>query len=272
MVILEKVNVLAKRMRKILEGSHVCICDADSRTKLYNTLQKTGDNVALVILDLDVEPDIAIEMLRETRQRIQNTPILALSPARARNFFVEAMLSGATDFMLKPFTDEAFSAKVAKYLFPDNETETKTVTTDLSRYLKGELRKAEKGRFALSILFLALEKQGCADEENPAESAFLFENIKELFWETDVFIRFSSKYYLGIFPFCDEKNTKIIDQKIHAEFERLKEENGELKDYSAVSVFVSYPYDTAETAEVFELLLNRVREKLSQDIHIELSV
>jgi len=271
-VILERVTVLSMRMRRALEGSRVCVYDADSKFKLYNTIYKVGDSVSLVILDLDIEQDLAIELLRETRRRLQHTPILVLSPARARNFFVEAMLTGATDFILKPFTDEVFISKVSKYLYPENEKGAEIVTTDLGRYLKGELRKAEKGHFSVSILFLVFEKQDEPDAVDPAVSAYIFDHIKELFWETDVFIHFASKYYLGIFPFCDDKNTKIIDQKIHAEFEKIKVDNEKVKDYSAVSVFVSYPNDTADTANIFDLLIARVREKLSQDIYIELSI
>jgi len=269
---LEKITILAMRMRRILEGSRVCVYDADSKYKLYNTLDKIEGDITLVILDLDIEHDLALALLKETRQKVESgTPIIVLTPGRARNFFVEAMLCGASDFLLKPFANEVFLEKVYKYLFPENTQSAEIVTSDLSRYLKGELRKAEKGHFALSILFLAFERD-YESEENPAADSFIYENMRELFWETDTFIRFASKYYLGIFPFCDEKNTEIIGQKIKTEFAKLKNTNEMLRGYRMGSVFVSYPSDTNETAKIYELLLKKVREQLSQNIAVALDI
>lgn len=265
-VILEKITILAMRMRRILEGGRICVYDADSKYKLYNTIDQVGDGASLVILDLDIEHDLAIATLKETRQKAKSsTPILVMTSARERNFFVEAMLSGASDFILKPFTNEVFLSKVWKYLYPESAPDEEIVTTNLDHYLKGELRKAEKGNFALSVLFLAFEREG--DEgESPAAEAYIYENMKKLFWDTDIFMRFAGKYYLGIFPFCGEDNTGTIGQKIQSEFEKLKETNDMLRGYREMHAFVSYPADTCETAKVYELLLSRVREQLSQNI------
>lgn len=266
-----KITALAVRMKRILEGSRVCVITTENEYKLYNTLRREGENVQLVLLDLDIEQDYALALLKETRSRLDVTPVVMITPARPRNFFVEALLQGATDFIIKPFQDETFIAKVAKYIFPDTSVKKETVTLDLNRYLKGELRKAEKGSFTLSVMLLALsQKNETALEynENTAAGNFLYENLKDLFWETDIFMRFASKYFLGVFPFCDNKNTDIINQKIQNAFQTMKQENKVLEGCELLSVYVSYPADTTDSAEIFNILLSRVREKMNADFDI----
>ena len=267
-VIMAKITAMAKRMKHILEGSRICVIDADNEYKLYNSIQKAKDNIKLVLLDLDIEEDYAVSLLKETRERLENTPIIIMTKAQQRGYFIEALLHGATDFIIKPFSNDILLQKVMKYLVPEVQ-QNDTVTFDLSRYLKGELRKAEKGHFAISAMVLALDpKPGVSNDYTSSKLAgnILYENLKDIFWETDIFIRFEAKYYLGIFPFCDEKNTKIISQKIESSYELLKQNEKILKDYDLISVYVSYPFDTNDSTKIYELLLSRVKEQLKDEI------
>lgn len=258
-VMLEKVAVLALRIRQILENSKICVFDADSENKLLNTLSGIKQEVTLVILDLDIEMDYAMELLVETRKRIGTTPIIVLTPSGRKNFFVEALLSGATDFILKPFDDQTFLSKIIKYMAPGHElSKAELITLDLQSYIKGELRKAEKGSFPLSIMFFNFQSSS-PDTENDSETiAAIYADLKELFWDTDIFIRFGSKFFLGIFPFCDEKNTGFINNKLNLKLEEMKRQNKKLEDYSMKSVSVSYPFDTTKTAMVYDVLLGRI--------------
>jgi two-component system, OmpR family, response regulator PhoP len=273
-VMMEHVTALAMRMRKLLEGSRICVYDADGKYKLYATLGEAGGHVTLLLLDLDIEQGLAMGLLQECRQKLPNTPIVVITQGRSRSFFVEAMLHGATDFVIKPFMDDVFLSKIFKYVVPECQ-DTGIVTCDIGRYLKGELRKAEKGSFPVSVMLLSFtDGDGILQEnrENGTGSAFIFEHVKELFWETDIIIHFAAKYYLGIFPFCDEKNTRIIERKIRQEFEKLRAAHSMLANYVMTSVFVSYPFDTGDISEVYEVLLSRVHDELEEEINVRLTL
>jgi hypothetical protein len=206
-------------------------------------------------------------MLIETRKRLSNTPIIILTAGRQKSFFIEAMLQGATDFIIKPFTDDTLVEKVFKYLNAENSNNNiELVTQDLSKCISGELRKAEKGNFPLSLMFLHFENKSDQILNDTMIGNFMLENMKDLFWDTDIFIRFASKYYLGVFPFCDERNTTIVKAKLIKRFEELKEKNELLENYEMISLFVSYPFDTQETSDVYKILIQRINHKLNTEL------
>lgn len=261
-VILERVATLTLRIQKMLEASNICVVNSSSEHRFYTSLASgRHDNVSLVILDLDMDHKCAIDVLIKTRQWVKNTPILVLTSGRSRNFFVEATLQGASDFVIKPFLDQTLISKVYKYLIPSTENHIELVALDLNRYIKGELRKAEKGSFPISLMFLHFENSQSEAINDAHMNVVVFENIRDLFWDTDIFIRFASKYYLGIFPFCDENNTSVIEAKMNARFEELKQKNQPLRDYNMISVFASYPFDTDDTTKVYDMLIHRINER-----------
>ena len=259
-VMLEKISFLAIRMRKVLEGSKLCVIDTENENKLLSTLNNSQQKASLVLLDLDISDEYAMNLLAETRKRLTGTPIIVLTSGGKKEFFVEAMLQGATDFIIKPFGNELLVSRVFKYLMPEESGKTELVTMDLQKCIKGELRKAEKGFFALSIMFLNIEND-LNEEINDAEIlSVVFENLRSLFWDTDIFIRFLSRYSLGLFPFCDEKSRVTIETKIKKRFDEVKQTRSELGGYTLKTVFVSYPFDTKETSAFYNLLISRIKE------------
>ena len=257
-LVLEKMLSLTSRMKNILSRSNVSLIAADNEVKLHNNIQKAGQEISLVILDIELSDSNALELIAKVRQKVSTAPIIVLTDVGSKSDFVDALLQGATDFIIKPFGDQTFYSKVIRYLIPENIKNTELVTLDLNRIIKGELRKAEKGQFPVSILFLAMGSD--ASEPNDADTASLiFENMSNLFWDTDMFVKFMSKYYFGIFPFCDEKNTAIIKDKMEVKFDELKQSTKVPGDYKMTSVFVSYPFDTQDSAEVYNMLRNRIK-------------
>jgi DNA-binding NarL/FixJ family response regulator len=264
---LERVTALAMRIRKILEGSKICVIDTNSERQLINSLTGVNEHVSLVILDLENANEYSLDMLIETRKRLSNTPIIILTAGRKKSFFIEAMLHGATDFIVKPFSDDVLVEKVFKYLNSEvNNNNIELVTQDLSKCISGELRKAEKGKFPLSLMFLHFENKSDQIINDTMIGNFMLENMKDLFWDTDIFIRFASKYYLGIFPFCDQKNTTIVKAKLQKRFEELKDKNDILENYDMISLFVSYPFDTSEKDDVYKLLIQKINHKLNTEL------
>ena len=271
----ERVKYLTHRIKKILEGSNICVVETDNETTLLNSLNDIKQKIALVLLDLDLDQRYAMELLIEARKRAKATPIIVMTSEAKKTLFVEAMLRGATDFIIKPFTDQLFLEKIQKCLESPHfispvftRSETEIVTMNLNQYVKGELRKAEKGNFPLSLMFMYFENNSEDKSREHEMNNFIFDYMKKQFWDTDLFIRFASEHGLGIFPFCGEKNTVIIKTKIELKFEELKRENESLKNYNMICAFISYPYDTTEISKVFGLFIGRINAKF-QNLNLQ---
>lgn len=257
----ERVKLLTLRIRKILEGSRICAVETANQNNLISSLSKTNEDIGLVLMDLDIEQKYAMDLLIETRKRVKSTPIIIMTSEPKKTLFVEAMLQGATDFIIKPFTDQLLVEKIQKYLVPPDYSNTELITMDLNQYVRGELRKAEKGKFPLSLMFMYFENNSSTIINEHETNNFVFNNMKKLFWDTDLFIRFASEHGLGIFPFCSDENTVILKTKIESNFDSLKTENDFLKDYNMICAFVTYPSDTTDIDKVFNLFINRINEK-----------
>lgn len=263
-VLLGRVAVLSFRVRKILEGSGFEVAEANSEKMLKTTLE-ARDDAAIIILDLELSEEGAMELIAETRAAARSAPVIVLTSSGDKDSFREAIVKGATDFVIKPFANHTLLAKIEKCLSAGEPGGMEIVTVDLGRFITGELRKAEKGKYPLSLMFLSFETTG--GYRDAEINRLIFGSIRGLFWDTDLFLPFAAEYYLGVFPFCDEKNTAVVSAKISAKFEELKRENAVLGAYSMAAVFVSYPYDAADKGSVFDLLKERVKQQY-KDINL----
>jgi len=87
------------------DGEEALVCLGDS----------TRD-ISLVLLDIMMPRKDGLETLREIRQQDRNLPIIMLSGVSHRLNVVEAMKSGATDFLDKPWDNAELSQAIQKAL------------------------------------------------------------------------------------------------------------------------------------------------------------
>src|SRR5579885_1427235 len=71
---------------------------------------------SLVILDLMMPGMGGMETLRRLREADQKTPVLVLSCMNQPDTIVEAMQSGASDYVMKPFEDKNLHNRVSRLL------------------------------------------------------------------------------------------------------------------------------------------------------------
>jgi hypothetical protein len=134
-------------------------------------------------------------------------------------------------------------------------TESTVLQFNLKKFLESEIHKAKKGNYCFSLLKLQFDSSTGAEASVPfyqyAES--IYNEMKSLFWESDLYIRHGYQCHLGFFPFCNLTNRKLIIDKIESRFEHFKLMEPNTRDYSITYTFASYPTD-GET--VSELLRN----------------
>lgn len=79
-------------------------------------LQRSEDKFSLVLLDVLMPRKNGLEALRHIRQLSRELPVIMLSCASSAVTVVEAMKSGATDFLSKPISHEDLGSAVEKAL------------------------------------------------------------------------------------------------------------------------------------------------------------
>jgi DNA-binding NarL/FixJ family response regulator len=243
-----------------------------SPEELAQLLNTREYNVACVLLDSDYLEDRGQAALRTIRAVSRTVPVVVLSSEQDRNYYIGAIRWGVSSFIVKPYKDDAIRKKLLECHRAQSEKTVEMITFDLERYLLGEYHKAEKGRFGLSYMFATVVLDDPEEQGNVMSQAYylnlLYETIRHLFWDTDAFIRLNSKYYLGVFPFCGQRNIETLMRKIAGSFGALRSSKKMPPYARLVTAFASYPEDGTKFLEVQRKLADRVRAKMG-DMNFE---
>ncbi|MEI7611303.1 MAG: sigma-54 dependent transcriptional regulator [Betaproteobacteria bacterium] len=88
--------------------------------------------VALVVSDVRMMPMDGITLLKEIRVRFPHLPVVLMTAFADVDRAVEAMRSGACDFLLKPFEPKALLEHVARYRLPEALDDDRVIASDLA--------------------------------------------------------------------------------------------------------------------------------------------
>lgn len=253
---------------KLLIRSKLAPIEVDFRTpasveELMQTLNTREFDVACVLVDSDHIEDKGQSALRAVRKVSKTVPAIMVSSETDKNYYVSAIRWGVTSFLVKPFKDEAVRGKLMECYRAQSEKNVEIITFNLERYLLGEFRKAEKGKYGISFMFATVTLDDPDEEGNVMSLGYylnlLYETIRHLFWDTDAFIRLNSRYYLGVFPFCGERNIESLMKKVRKSFNALHVQKQMPAYVHLVTAFASYPDDGRNFLEVQRALADRVR-------------
>jgi CheY-like chemotaxis protein len=233
---------------------------------LLQILNARNVNIGCVLIDSDYQDDKGYTICRTIRAVNKLIPIVMLSSEQDRNYYVNAIRWGVTSFIMKPFKDDSIKTKLLECYHSQTDKSVEMITFDLEKYLLGEFRKAEKGHFSLSFMFATVLLDDPEEQGNMMSQTYylnlLYETIRHLFWDTDAFIKLSSKYYLGVFPFCGQKNIETLTKKINTAFNTLYTKKNMPSYVKLVMAFSSYPDDSQKFLEVQRMLADRVRAQM----------
>lgn len=86
--------------------------------------------VALVVSDVRMMPMDGISLLKAIRSRFPHLPVVLMTAYADVDRAVEAMRSGACDFLLKPFEPKALLEHVTKYRLPEAMDDDRVIADD----------------------------------------------------------------------------------------------------------------------------------------------
>ncbi len=100
-------------------------------------LRRLGDKPApsLVILDLLMPGLGGMETLRQLRRAYEKLPVLVLSCLNSPEIVVEAMQSGASDYLVKPFEDGKLQSYVSRLVANDAPSASRKLLTDRPQFI-----------------------------------------------------------------------------------------------------------------------------------------
>ena len=107
-------------VRRYLEYALCChgytVCHADDGEEALGFLARADHDVALMLLDIMMPRKDGLQTLKELRQTHRDLPVIMLSGVSSTATVVEAMKSGASDFLAKPVDHTELTAAIEKNL------------------------------------------------------------------------------------------------------------------------------------------------------------
>lgn len=266
-VLVNQNTIIKSRIRNILPDQKIKIYEAMNQQEVLRILDANNYKVDLVISDIEIHPDNSfdgISLIQLVKKKRSSIPVIILTSIDKKDVITRCLLEGAADYILKPFEDEYLKEKLLKYINMESLTEQTILKFNLKNFLESEIYKAKKGKTCFSLLLVQFYSSS-EDDATSTKYAFyhfaepLYQQLKSLFWESDLYIQHGFQSHLGFFPFCDQKNTKIIIDKICNKFKEYKDSEPNMSSYTIIHAFVTYPSDGETASE----LLNQLSENLS---------
>jgi CheY-like chemotaxis protein len=267
-LILDNVKSIRSRVKSLLNSNKYTIYEASNSTEFLNIFAQNGHNANLIIMDIDLKDEDGFEIVRKIREKNKVVPIIILTANNHKTAFLKGILEGISDYILKPFEDQLLINKILKFLNASEDLIADKVILNLPFFIHSEFKKATKGNYNVTIMMTTFYKplkdnSNEIDTEYNKVSEYVYDHLKDIFWDTDIFIHYASQNFIGVFPFASVENKNVINDKVATCFEDLKFKNPKLKEYSLSNVFVTYPQDIEEDEDVFLTLLEKTKEALN---------
>jgi two-component system, OmpR family, response regulator PhoP len=263
-VVYDKIFPTKVRIRKIFEDQGIKVEDTSNQLGLFNILSRNTENTVVVIIAIEEEADEDnFDMLRVIKNEYPDYSIIVLTSVSKREFFARCITEGAADYVLKPFEDYFLFGRVLKLLNPNTVITESVLKFNFPGYLRSEIFKARKGGYQFSLLKCTFvsrvdEKYSIVDNDYLKYTNSIYEGLKSLFWETDIFIQFGLDSFLGFFPFCGEENIIVIDDKVKNKYEKIQALDENLKNFEIINAFVTYPLEGQDVDTLLNLLTSKI--------------
>lgn len=265
-VVLVESNMLVKdRIRKILGDQDIMIYEASNRGELLNILTENENQVDLIVTDIEIDTDRSLDglsLIKLIQSKNEMIPVMVLTSESKREVITRYLQQGTADYVLKPFDDNYLKEKILKHINIENLTEFTVLKFSLKNYLNNEIYKAQKGGYNFSLVKISfVPNPDFEGAENGNEffrySKLVYQEIKSLFWESDIYIQHGYQSHLGFFPFCNHENSKIITSKIMTRYKECQRDNPELQRYEITQNYSTYPTDGETASELLQELEKR---------------
>jgi CheY-like chemotaxis protein len=248
--VLDNVKSIRSRVKLLLNTKQYTVYEASNSTEFFNILAQNSYNANLIIIDIDLKDEDGFKVIKKLRGKNKVVPIMVMTANNHRSYFLEIL-----------------NNKVLKLLkVSENPIENKVIL-NLPFFIQSEFKKATKGKYSVSTMLTTFYKESNVfsneiDSEYNNLSEYIYDNLKSIFWDTDIFIPYASQNFIGVFPFASGENKDIISGKVDVCFNDLKLKEPKLKGYHLSNVFVTYPQDIKEDEDIFLKLIEKTKEEI----------
>lgn len=269
-IIYDDIPLSRHRMCLALQGYDIAIYEASTDIDVYNLLFNDTLSIKLLLMDLGSDTSKGFRILSRVKEIKPELPIFVVTDNAKRQTFLRILSEGANAYIQKPYNDDFLLDKVLSVLKKtriNSSTAPSDFVFDIRNYLNRELKKAAKGKYALTLLMCTIfdtSNQINAFVETKHVEAVnnFYYTVRSNLWETDLFERYGSQTFIGLFPYCDESNTDKLVQKLRDYYELTLTGNNLLSSLKFAISHITYPVVSGGPKELLLLLGADMHEEI----------
>jgi len=259
-LIYDEAQYIRSKVKKLLKAFKIDVSEAGSATQLNSLVMDLETRFDLILADVNFDVEGVTKWFEKYLMHHPFTPLIIYTSSVTRSTLVSGLKLGAKDYILKSSEDDVLIERIMKNLQAVEAKETEEIylnqiVFDLSSYLAGELRKAEKGRYEISLGLSVIQPANAQVDEKMLtydEGSKIINRVRQHYWDTDVLIQYGARGFVSFFPFCGIKDTSVVDSKLQMLFKSMQSNNANLKGFLLHNTFVTYPKDGIDQNSILD--------------------
>ena len=267
-LIYDEAQYIRSKVKNILKAFKIEVLEAGSSTQLNSLMADLETRFDLILADVNFDVESVTKWFEKYLMHYPFTPLIIYTSSVTRRTLVSGLKLGAKDYILKSSEDDVLVERIMKNLQSvetqrSEEVYLNQIIFDLNSYLAGELRKAEKGRYEISLGLSVIQPVNDQVAEKMLtydEGSKIINRVRQHYWDTDVLIQYGPRGFVSFFPFCGVNDTSIVNSKLQMLFESMQSNNANLKGFALLNTFVTYPKDGIDQNSI----LDRMSELLKK--------
>ncbi len=275
--ILDETFTIRNRIKELAARADIEVIETTSPEQLLNLLNAPHD-IGLIITEIEFHHDDGFAVFSEIKKRAGTIPVMILTGENRRASFLKGIRLGAVDYVLKPFDGEFLFKRIVDLMSfeaaglpvkPGGAVghELPALYVDFNSYMDKELKKASKGKYTVSIMIsLILDPESpmnaTLDKRYQRISNEVHHELSTTLFDTDVFMKYGSRSFIGVFPFCGPDNQELIEEKLAQVFERYTQKNRQEQTTLLVNKFASFPEDGQDREELMTVVEERMAKAI----------
>lgn len=261
-IIFQQKEFMMQRIKHVLSGALYTIHEAKTILDLENILAHDLIKVDMIIAELDFDKKQEIQMINNYLHSYPETKLIIFTNDMSRQTFLDSINVGAKDYIIHTVKDNELKDRLDRHLTSDVENLVPThLILDLNKYISGEMIKANKGNYELTIVFSTIrnEKGLHILKEDTSKLGEFFSNM---YWDTDSVVIYGYNHLLSFFPFCRKDMVETLEKKLHHMFAQFKAYNMHLAKCEMHNTFVTFPDEGLTVDDIIRI----VRRKIESNV------
>ena len=257
-IVFEQKTFMMQRITTLLGKLSCKVYPALNYLELEHYLGLDLVEVDMIIAELDFDNKQEIEMISNYLKHYPKTKLIIFTSDLTRQTFLDSIKVGASDYIIHTIPDTEISSRLKQHISKKPSTLVPThLILNLNKYISGEMIKANKGNYQLTIAFSSvLNEKGLHIMKE--DTSLIANYFSSNYWDTDSLVIYGFNHMLSFFPFCKKDMIELLDQKLQYTFARCKSENIHLAKYELQNTYVTFPEEGLTVEDILRIVRRKI--------------